>query len=101
MSKYQYFELIRQSDDLIYQFDRLKNAHNEIAYKRRDQDLWITFQGALGWVAFDEESKTVLGRPWDILPPQQSASHPPEGIWVSRKNEKSYVYELIYRELKQ
>jgi hypothetical protein len=38
----------------------------------------------------------LTGRPWDVLPKDQSPDHPPQGIWVSRKNEKSYVYDLVY-----
>jgi hypothetical protein len=94
---YEYFELQRQSDDLIYQFDRCMTQNGKIAYQRRDQDLWITYHGInLGWIAYDEESKEIRGRPWSVLPKDQDPDHPPEGEWVSKKNEKSYVYILTY-----
>jgi hypothetical protein len=99
MPDHNYFELRRLSDDLVYQFDRLQYTDGQIGYKRRDQDLWILFKHELGWVAWDEDTQTVSGRPWNVLPKDQQDDHPPEGEWVSKKGVKSYVYELIYREL--
>lgn len=97
MDMYEFFELQRQSDDLVYQFDRRVTSNGEIAYQRRDQDLWIAYRGPdLGWVAYDEESAEVRGRPWEVLTKDQDPDHPPEGEWVSKKNEKSYVYILKY-----
>jgi hypothetical protein len=97
MDMYEFFELQRQSDDLVYQFDRRVTGNGEIAYQRRDQDLWITYRSPdLGWVAYDEESAQIRGRPWEVLPKDQDPDHPPEGEWVSKKNEKSYVYILKY-----
>ena len=95
ISEYDYFELQRLSDDLVYQFDRTPRPDGSFGYKRRDQDLWILFKADLGWVAYDEESGIVSGRPWNVLPPAQG-DHPPEGDWVSKKGVKSYVYELKY-----
>jgi hypothetical protein len=96
-NKYEFFELKRQSDDLIYHFDRNVTSNGDVAYRRRDKDLWITYRGFdLGWVAYDEESKEVRGRPWHLLPKDQDPDHPPEGEWVSKKNERSYVYILSY-----
>ena len=96
MSVYDFFELRRASDGLIYQFDRKAQPNGNIGYRRRDQELWIVCLPDLGWVAFDEESESVTGRPWETLPENQDLDHPPAGIWVSRKGPKSYVYELIY-----
>jgi hypothetical protein len=95
--KYEYFELHRLSDDLIYQFDRRTTSDGKIGYQRRDQDLWITYRGIEeGWVAYDEESNSISGRPWNIAPKLQDNNHPPEGEWVSKKGIKSYVYNLKY-----
>ncbi len=90
-----YFELRRRSDDLVYQFDRTPRADGQIGYRRRDKDLWIIHAPRLGWVAYDEETGLVAGRPWDIQPADQG-DHPPPGDWVSKKGPKSYVYELVY-----
>ena len=94
-SDHKYFELRRLSDGLVYQFDQMTRSNGEIAYKRRDMDLWIVFTNDLGWVAIDEESRSLSGRPWEVLP-QAQGNHPPEGEWVSKKGVKSYVYELKY-----
>ena len=94
-SDHKYFELRRMSDDLVYQFDLDQLPNGDGGYKRRDQDLWIVFKPDWGWVAYDEDSGTVMGRPWHVLPHQQG-DHPPEGEWVSKKGVKSYVYELKY-----
>jgi hypothetical protein len=96
LQDYSYFELHRSSDGLVYQFDRKLKSNDEIAYRRRDQDLWITYRAELGWVAWDEASQTIMGKPWNVLPNSQIVDHPPEGEWVSKKGAKSYVYQLKY-----
>lgn len=92
---HKYFELRRRIDDLVYEFDLTQRPNGSIGYKRRDKDLWINWHEELGWVAWDGESEVVYGKPWDTLAKDQS-NFPPEGAWVSMKNEKSYVYDLIY-----
>jgi hypothetical protein len=95
MADNEWFQLRRQSDDLVYTFRRRPLANGDAGYQRQDQDLWITFRQSLGWVAWDEASQTIMGRPWDA-PPEDQGDHPPEGVWVSRKGPKSYVYDLVY-----
>ena len=90
------FELRRQSDELVYLFTRRERADGLTGFQRADRDLWITFRANLGWVAWDDESQTVMGRPWHMLPDAQSPLFPPEGEWVSKKGPKSYVYELVH-----
>ena len=98
---YEFFELQRQSDDLVYEFDRRTQNNKLVGYQRRDQNLWITYRGIeIGWVAWNEESAEVRGRPWNVLPKDQNPDHPPEGEWVSKKDNKSYVYILKYVENK-
>lgn len=89
------FELRRQSDDLIYTFDRIECADGVVGYKRSDGDYWIVQHERLGWIAGRQDSEEVFGRPWHA-PPSEQKNHPPEGIWVSRKGPKSYVYDLVY-----
>jgi hypothetical protein len=91
----EYFELRRRIDDLIYQFDRKETKPGIFGYQRRDKDLWINWHPLFGWVAWDGESDVIGGRPWYTLPSDQQ-DFPPEGVWVSMKNEKSYVYDLVY-----
>jgi hypothetical protein len=95
MADREWFQLRRQSDDLIYTFRRRPLVGGGEAYQRQDQDLWITCRPGLGWVAWDEASQSCTGRPWDT-PPHEQGDCPPEGTWVSRKGSKSYVYELVY-----
>ena len=95
MSDREWFELRRQSDDLIYTFRR-QEREGRPAYQRQDQDYWMTFRPGLGWVAWDEPSQSCMGRPWDTQPEGQDEVFPPEGVWVSRKGPKSHVYELVY-----
>lgn len=90
------FELRRLCDDLVYIFTREQRPDGLIGFKRSDQDLWIVYKPRFGWVAWDEESGAVMGRPWDMLPEDQPASAPPEGDWVSKKGAKSYVYNLVH-----
>jgi hypothetical protein len=65
-------------------------------FLRQDEPHWILWRPSLGWVAWDDPSQSVMGRPWDVLPADQSPHAPPEGPWVSRKGPKSYVYELVH-----
>ena len=90
-----FFELRRRLDGLVYEFDLTPRNDGGTGYKRRDQDLWINRHGKYGWIAWDGVSETIHGRPWYSLPEDQ-LDFPPEGVWVSMKNEKSYVYDLVY-----
>ena len=95
MSDIHYFELRRQTDGLVYRFDLTPLDDGSYGYKRRDADLWILWNSDFGRIAVDPEMESIAGRPWSVLPRDQSDA-PPEGEWVSKKREKSYVYELVY-----
>jgi hypothetical protein len=97
MQKYEHFELLRQSDDLVYQFDRQKRSDGSYGYKRRDLDIWIIQSPQYGWIAISPEDE-INGIPWGILPEEQQ-DFPPECDWVSKKGSKSYVYSLVYLEV--
>lgn len=90
------FELRRQSDDLVYTFTRKPRVDGLPGFQRTDRDLWIVFKPDFGWISWDEASLSVTGRPWDVLPLDQTEDCPPQGIWVSRKDSKSYVYQLVH-----
>lgn len=87
------FELRRCSDDLVYRFTREMRA-GKVAYRREDGPYWIERDPRMGWIA-EGEAGAVAGRPWDVLP-QDQGDAPPQGIWVSLKGAKSYVYELVH-----
>ena len=91
------FTLNRMGGDVVYHFKRGKHPNGQIAYQRQDNKaLWIEYKPELGWVAFDEPTNQIMGRPWNLLPKDQNQDHPPEGEWVSKKGAKSYVYLLKY-----
>ena len=93
------FELRRHLDGLVYRFDRRHRQDGTVGYVRSDADLWIVRDPELGWVAVDEStedpSHRITGRPWNV-PAGVQGEAPPEGIWVSRKHDESYVYSLVY-----
>ena len=95
MNRAETFELRRQVDGLVYRFHRQIGADGALAYKREDRNLWIVRSAQWGWVSLMPEDGAIAGRPWDVAPEDQGDA-PPEGIWVSRKGEKSYVYDLVY-----
>jgi hypothetical protein len=88
------FKLLRQSDDLVYEFAKRQRDDGLNGYKRLDADVWIVRHKRLGWVAISSE-KEISGAPWLILPEEQS-DLPPEGEWISKKGSKVYVYTLVY-----
>jgi hypothetical protein len=90
------FELRRRSDDLIYRFTRSTRADGQSGFKRSDRDLWIEYRPELGWIAWDVETDSLAGRPWHVQPGDQTPDGPPAGEWVSKKGDKSYVYDLVY-----
>lgn len=89
------FELRRHLDGLIYRFVSTPPPTGQPGFHRLDADLWIIRHAHLGWVAAGFDSNDIYGLPWNQLSPQPDAI-PPEGIWVSRKGSKSYVYDLVH-----
>ena len=85
------FELRRRRDGLVYVFDRKEPDR----FKRQDGEYWIIRHPELGWVAWDDVAETLHGRPWNI-PVAMNMDAPPEGEWVSKKDDTSYVYDLIH-----
>lgn len=83
------FELRRQSDDLVYRFDRDGDG-----FVRADAPHRIEKHPTHGWIAWSDP-EGITGRPW-AGPGHGDA--PPEGVWVSRKGPKSYVYDLVHLE---
>ena len=89
------FELRRQSDRLVYTFERQARPDGMAGYKRTDGDYWIIHRSDLGWVAWDFEHQLLADRPWFVEAADQ-LDYPPTGEWVSKKGPKSYVYDLVY-----
>lgn len=89
------FELRRQSDPVVYRFERQTDDKVRVGFKRTDGDYWIVYHKRHGWIAGSWDTNDVFGRPWN-LSNRQSDHAPPEGVWVSRKGPKSYVYDLVH-----
>ncbi len=88
------FEFRRRIDGLVYRFTHLAGQGKAAIYERSDQMVRMTHDARFGWSIWSGEG-ALLSRAWDLRPEAQS-DHPPDGIWVSRKGDKSYVYELVY-----
>jgi len=82
---------VRRVDGLTYEFVRDGEVHGFPSYKRVDLDIWCRRLPDFGWVVCNEVAE-VSSRPfgdagWGDLPP--------EGVWVSYKGDRSYVYDLV------
>ena len=84
-------ELHRCIDNLIYKYEPSGLRNDRPCWRRIDIELHLHWSERRGWVITDAEG-TVLGLPWDVGKDEQGAI-PPDGVWVSRKGPKSYVYE--------
>jgi hypothetical protein len=89
------FELRRRVDGLVYGFTRAERPDGQPGYRRDDRDLWIVRCPRRGWIAVDPDTGAVTGRPWLVEPADQGDA-PPEGVWVSSKGDKAYVYDLVH-----
>ncbi len=85
-------KFVRQLDGLTYEFVRDGWAYGYPSYKRVDDDLWCRRLPDFGW-SICTASGEVLSRPFDN--PGQS-DLPPEGVWVSRRHQRSYVYDMLH-----
>ena len=81
-------------DGLTYEFVRDGDAYGFPSYRRVDLDLWCRRLPDFGWAVCSSSGK-VSSRPFDDA---GLGDFPPEGTWVSRKDDRSYVYELIRTE---
>ena len=90
------FELRRRSDATVHRFARAERHDGTLGYRREDADVWIVRDDRFGWVMeLGERGEAVAGIPWGV-PPADQGRHPPEGDWVSRKGDRSYVHSLVY-----
>jgi hypothetical protein len=81
----------RRIDGRTYEFTRTGTAGGYPAYRRADlPDVWCRRLPEFGWSVCDE-SGVVLSRPFAG---PGLGDQPPEGMWVSAKGEKAYVYDM-------
>ena len=87
------YEFRRRIDGLTYRFAPTQPRSGRPAWLRVDLPLSLTWTPEQGWNVSDEEG-LVLSLPWDLDRATQGLL-PPETAWVSRKGDKSYVYDLV------
>jgi hypothetical protein len=88
------FEFRRKIDGVTHRYRPCEFRNGFPAWKREDLDLWLEWSTRHGWVGVNAEGE-ILCVPWAVALHMQG-SEPPAGIWVSRKAEKSYVYDFVY-----
>jgi hypothetical protein len=89
-------EMRRMSDGAVYRFYPASTAEDGLPrYRRADKDIWILRDAAFGWIVWDAQDNSLMGRPWDIAVADQNAT-PPEGDWVSRKGANAFVYRMAF-----
>ncbi len=87
------FEFRRRLDGLVYRFEPCAPREDRPAWKRTNLDIWLCWLAGKGWCTVDAAG-AVNGRPWAIEVADQD-DQPPEGEWLSKKADKSYVYDLV------
>jgi hypothetical protein len=87
-------EFRRQTDAVCYRFVPTAEMHGHLAWKREDLPLWLVRLPVDGWVVVDV-ADTILSRPSTALPSAQGEL-PPNGPWVSKKDDRSYLYDLVF-----
>ena len=89
------FKLRRQIDGLVYYFEKISGVAKGAIYERSDAAVRIHFDPHLGWISFNPTDGIMNGRVWDT-PVNKQGDYPTEGMWISQKGDKSYVYKLEY-----
>lgn len=92
------FEFRRRIDSVVYRFRPCEPFDGQVAWKREDVDLWVTQIAGFGWVCIDR-NRVICGIPWGV-PHDKMGELPPAGEWVSKKDDKSYVYDVVYIDTK-
>ena len=87
------FEFRRLIDAVVYLFEPAAPREGRPAWKRVDLDLWLAWLPAKGWSVVDAQGVTN-SKPWSVELADQG-DEPPEGEWLSKKADKSYVYDLV------
>lgn len=85
-------EFRRRGDAFTYRFEPAAPREGRPAWKRVDLDLWLAWVSPRGWCVVDAAG-VCNSRPWGLEPADQRGD-PPEGEWISKKGDKSYVYDL-------
>lgn len=87
------FEFRRRLDGVTYRFTPAPSESGRPAWRRTASPLSLAWTPERGWTVSDEHG-VVLSAPWDVDRMAQGPL-PPETVWVSRKGDKAYVYDLV------
>jgi hypothetical protein len=88
-----HFEFRRRIDGASYRFEPCAPSEGYPAWNGVDIDLWLTWIPRSGWCVIDGHGD-INSRPWNFELAEQG-EEPPEGEWLSKKGDKSYVYNLV------
>jgi hypothetical protein len=88
------FEFRRRIDLRTYRFYPCEPINGQPTWKREDADLWVTKIEGLGWVCIDKEGN-ICGTP-QYTDFNEMEKSPSPSVWISKKGDKSYTYDLIY-----
>jgi len=87
------YEFHRRVDPLVYRFEPTAPLAERPTWRRADLPLWLRWQPGTGWCTVDDQG-VVNSRPWNVELADQG-EQPPLGEWLSKKGDKSYVYDLV------
>ncbi len=82
---------LRVSDNISYQFNLVEKRNGYTFWKREDLDLWCCYKSKVGWCIEDK-----YGNEFGWPRSNNNSELPPKGTWFSRKEDKSFEYELSY-----
>lgn len=90
----------RQSDALVYRFKVSSQATNDghIWIREDKASIVVQWTDKWGWIVASiqaPDEPILLSLSWNIHKDDQG-DRPPEGEWVSKMGDKSYVYRLNY-----
>jgi hypothetical protein len=95
----QHLAFRRRSDGLTYHYHPCEPIHGRPAWQRDDLDLWVIYRAEDGWIGVNAAGQ-ITAVPWG-LPISRQGDLPPTGEWVSKKGDKSYVYDLVFSASKE
>lgn len=83
---------VRRVDDVAYEFVLTGESYGYPVYRRVGLDVWCRRLADFGWVVCNGACE-VSSRPFGDA---GCGARPPEGVWVSLKGDRSYVYDLVH-----
>lgn len=90
------FVFTSRSGGPAHKFELQSGDHSSKSaqYVRKD-GLTITWDDEFGWSGKDAKSGDLLALAWGV-PAAKQGDSPPEGTWVTKKGDASYVHDMKY-----